>query len=125
MAGPEVIRSADCANSPKNAAAEELGLALSGAQPLLREALSDGVIWDRSGTSLSGVEAVASTAEAVTPPLRIRIEQVVTHGKSAAVSGRVWTAPGQALLFCHMIRYTSAAQRQVAQIVSFDHPVRD
>ena len=117
---PEVIRAADCHNSPKNQRAEDIALALFGVGTLPEDQIAEGAVWDRPGGAVSGRAAIlaAIAPEGIT---RIAADQVVTHGKAGSVSGRV-TRAGETRLFCHVIRFTSASARQIAQLVSFEHP---
>lgn len=116
----EVRRSAECGNSPKNARAEAIALALMGVGDLDADALAEAASWDRPGGALSGRAAILAAAGAEHADL-IRVEQVVTHGRAGSVSGRV-TRGTETRLFCHVIRFTSAAAREIAQLVSFEHP---
>lgn len=121
----EVRRSADCANSPKNAKAEGLALALMGVGELPGHLLAEAASWDRPGGAVTGRAAILATlsAEARAPAADlIRVEQVVTHGKAGSVSGRV-TRGAETRLFCHVLRFSSAAATQVVQLVSFEHRV--
>lgn len=118
---PEVIRSPDCGNSPKNALAEDIALALMGVGELPETLLAPDAVWDRASGALSGRDTIAAAVAAITPPDRIRVEQVATHGRAGSVSGRI-TRGGETRLYCHVIRFTSPAARQVAQLVSFEHP---
>jgi hypothetical protein len=118
---PEVIRAQDCENSPKNATAEEIALALMGVGELSGDRLAENAVWDGAHGAVSGRAAIGAALGRVAPADRIRVEQVVTHGRAGSVSGRI-TRTGQTRLYCHVIRFTSAAQAQVAQIVSFEHP---
>jgi hypothetical protein len=117
---PEVIRAADCGNSPKNQRAEDIALALFGAGDLPEDMIAQDAVWDRAGGALSGREAIL---DAIAPEgiVRIAVDQVVTHGRAGSVSGRI-TRAGQTRLFCHVIRFSSASARQIAHIVSFEHP---
>jgi hypothetical protein len=114
---PEIHR---CADSPKAERAEALALGLMGLGPLDRDALAEGVGWDASGRTHMGRDAVVA-AIIPAPARRVDVDQTVTHGKAAAVSGVLTLADGSTRLFCHMIRYTSAAATTVAHIVSFEH----
>lgn len=116
----EVRRSDTCGNSPKNARAETIALALMGVGALDEDALAEGATWDFSGGALTGRDAIRARVAGQRADL-IRIEQVVTHGRGGSVSGRV-TRGTDTRLFCHVIRFTSAAAREVAQLVSFEHP---
>jgi len=116
----EVLRSPDCGNSPKNLAAQEIALALMGVGTLPEDALVEAVAWDVPGGAVTGRAAVLARAAAQSADV-IAVDQVVTHGRGGSVSGRI-TRGGDTRLFCHLIRFTSAAARDIAQLVSFEHP---
>ena len=115
-----VLRSPDCGNSPKNARAEEIALALMGVGALPEDRLAEAATWDFAGGAVAGRDAIRARAASQRAE-RITIDQVVTHGRGGSVSGRV-TRGGDTRLFCHVIRFTSAAGRDIAQLVSFEHP---
>lgn len=102
--------------------AKEISLGLLGAGALPKDVLSDSVTWQNGGSVFVGQEAVlAKIAE--TSASSIKIEDIVTHGKAAAVSGRLTSETGPKL-FCHMIKFTSASAKQIASIVSFQHQLK-
>jgi hypothetical protein len=117
----DVIRSADCANSPKNARAEEIALALMGIGALPDTMLAENAVWDGAGGALAGRAAILDACAAQPEADKIRVEQVVTHGAAGSVSGRI-TRGGETRLYCHVIRFSSAAAKQIAHLVSFEHP---
>jgi hypothetical protein len=119
---PEVTRKAE-GRARKDARSEEIALALMGIGPLRAEELAADAIWERGdGAPLSGASAIqAALAQQVRPDC-VSVEQVVTHGKAASISGRLQRG-SQAKIFCHVIRHTSDAATQVAQIVSFEHEI--
>lgn len=118
----DVTRSKDCKNSPRSARAETIALALMGVEDLpprvLADVLADAAIWQRAGGAVTGRDAVLGAVE--TGLDAIVVDQVVSHGKAASVSGTL-TRGGDRRLFCHVIRFTSVAAVQVGQIVSFEH----
>lgn len=114
----EVIRSADCGNSPKNARAEDIALALMGVGDLPADLVAEGVTWERPTGAITGRDRVLAAVE--TGLTRVEVDQVVTHGKAGSVSGRL-TRDGETRLFCHVIRFTTATQKQIGQLVSFEH----
>jgi len=117
----EVIRSLERGNSPSHTRAETIALALMGVGRLDAESLAEAASWDGAGGAVTGRSAILAAIKRVERPEKIRIEQVVTHGKAGTVSGRV-TRGGATRLYCHLIRFTSASANQVAQLVSFEHP---
>jgi hypothetical protein len=84
-----------------------------------RALIAEAASWDRPEGAVTGRQAICAAATAQTADL-IRVEQVVTHGRAGSVSGRV-TRDGTTRLFCHVIRFTSASAKQIAQLVSFEH----
>jgi hypothetical protein len=124
----QVIRIARSGNSPEDARAEEIALALMGVGRLDPEALAEAATWDGASglvegatVAVAGRLAIVAALDTVAPPEKIRVEQVVAHGRAGSVSGRI-TRGGETRLYCHFIRFTSPAARQVAQLVSFEHP---
>ncbi|MEC7762244.1 MAG: hypothetical protein VX874_10085 [Pseudomonadota bacterium] len=116
-----IARSPDCGNSPKNTKTEEIALALMGVGALDADLLAEGASWDRFGKGHTGRDAIRA-AQAQTPGHEwIEISEVVSHGKAGSVSGRLQRAGEPPRIFCHVIRFTSASAKQIAQIVSFDH----
>jgi len=91
-----------------------------GVGALAPECLAEAASWDRREGGVTGRAAILATAEKQSAEA-IEIDQVVTHGRAGSVSGRV-TRDGDTNLFCHVIRFTSASVREIAQLVSFEHP---
>lgn len=116
----EVLHGPDRDTDPKSAKAEAIALALMGAGALAAETLAEAASWQRSERALMGRRAILDACEAGIE--KISVEQVVSHGAAGSVSGRYWRE-GHARAFCHVIRFTSPAATQVAQLVSFDHAV--
>lgn len=116
-----VARSPDCGNSPTNAKAEEIALALMGVGDLRVDLLAEGASWERFGAAVTGRAAIAAALGDQPAHDWIEVSEVVTHGKAGSVSGRMQRAGEPPRIFCHVIRFTSAKAAQIAQIVSFDH----
>lgn len=121
--GPEVVTSGDRGNAPRNALAQDIALALMGAGSLSPDQVAADVTWDGPGGAVTGRDRLIKVLGRSVAPDRIHVDQVVTHGRSGSVSGRLWRGEEERL-FCHVIRFTTAAARQVAQLVSFEHRVR-
>jgi hypothetical protein len=117
---PKVIRKAE-GRARNEARAEDIALALMGVGPLPCDMFAVDATWER-GTEMpaAGRSAIVKVFEALTAPDSITVEQVVSHGKASSVSGRL-TRGTQSRIFCHVIRHTSEAATQIAQIVSFEH----
>ena len=103
--------------------AKDISLGLLGAAEMPIGMLSDNVTWQNGDRVLIGHAAVlASVGDS--PPLSVTIDDVVTHGKAAAVSGRLVADTGPRL-FCHMIKFTNSSAKKIASIVSFQHQIKD
>ncbi|AKM06623.1 hypothetical protein [Pelagerythrobacter marensis] len=108
----QLTRSADCGNSPKNKAVEDLAIALEGG-PWCGDLLDENTVWDPpAGDRVTGARAIE--AAIADRSQAIRIDRVATHGKSGAASG---SADGRR--FAHVITFTSASAKNVAAIDSF------
>jgi hypothetical protein len=118
----EVRRSADGGGSPTGRLVEDIALALLGAGGWPDVALAEAATWDRTGSPcIVGRAAIEASRRAVAAPAEVRIEEVVSHGRAGAVSGR-YSPDGRSLrLFCQVIRFTGAEAREIAQLVSFEH----
>ncbi len=104
-----------------NALAQDIALALLGAGTVDPSTFAADAQWQRPGGVLTGRAQITRALTALTPPASITVDQVVSQGRTASVSGRVRLTPSDARLFCIVRRFTSAACRDLAQIVSFDH----
>lgn len=102
---PEIILSGECGNSPKNAFAEQLAVALmTGDDRNLSEWLTPDCSADLPGPGhLDGVAAIGSAMKKQAANLdRIEIHHAITHGRVGAVNGEVsaaGTRRGFALVF--------------------------
>ncbi|WP_353336743.1 nuclear transport factor 2 family protein [Pseudooceanicola nitratireducens] len=122
MAGAQAVmasRPGDTASG--NALAQDIALALLGAGTVDPSTFAADAQWQRPDGVLTGRAQITNALTALTPPASITVEQVVSQGRTASVSGRVRLSPSDARLFCIVLRFTSAACRDLAQIVSFDH----
>jgi hypothetical protein len=107
-----ITRSADCGNSPKNKAIEDMVLGLEGAD-LPEGVLTGATVWMRAdGCSFEGAGEIAAARP--TPPANISISRVTSHGKVGAVSG---VTDGSA--FAHILEYSAASMKTLALIDSF------
>lgn len=121
---PLVERGENCGTSPKARKAADIALGLMGAARLEPSVIAEGATWQNGGRSLLGREAVVAQARKAKTEY-IRIDEIVTHGKAAAVSGQMRRAGKPPALFCHMIKFSSAAALQVASVISFDHSIKE
>ncbi|OUS20641.1 hypothetical protein A9Q95_09990 [Rhodobacterales bacterium 59_46_T64] len=120
-----VRRNPDLPGAPEDARAEAIALAVMNAGTMAEDSLAPDAAWERSGAPCTlGRAAIMAAIGRGSAPRKIYVEQVVSQGKAATVSGRVIGADGGARLYCHVIRYTASSAQQVAQIVSFEHSVK-
>ncbi|MGN7127715.1 hypothetical protein [Methylorubrum thiocyanatum] len=89
----QIVKSGECQNSPKNAAMEEIAIAIFGAsQDDIRELLADNVTLHLAdGTQIEGSEA---TNLYVAQHVRrgfdlLKIDHAITHGRVGAANGFV------------------------------------
>lgn len=118
-----MIRSAECDATPEAEQAEAIALALMGVGQLAPETFAEAASWERGAPlpAAVGREAILDVIACLAPPERIELSQIATHGKAGSVAGRILRPGAPPRLFCHLIRYTSAETREVAQLISFEH----
>jgi hypothetical protein len=117
----EVHRRPGSGNAPETRLAEDIALALLGAGGLPDVALADAATWDRTDSPCTVGRRAIETARAALPvPYAVWLDEVVSHGKAGAVSGRYSPDGREIRLFCHVIRFTSASAQEIAQLVSFE-----
>ena len=107
-----VTRSADCGNSPKNKAVEDLAVSLEGGT-WSGDLIGPETLWTpASGDPVKGLTAIMQAAAG--SPKAITVDRVTTHGKVGAASGMT-----DGKRFAHIITFTSATANSVAAIDSF------
>lgn len=84
---PDVIRAPGCETDPETATAEAIALALMGVGDLPVHALAENAVWDGAHGARTGRAAIGAAVARVAPADRIRVEQVVAHGRAGTVSG--------------------------------------
>ena len=107
-----ITRSADCGNSPKNAAVEEIAVILEGGE-WSGDAFNESTVWALAdGTLVEGDDDIRDARTIA--PREIRIVHAIAHGKVGAVSG---VTDGKA--FAYILNYTSAGMKRLARIDSY------
>lgn len=109
-------------------------LALLGVSPLQPDLLCPDVTWERSGKSAAvGRDAVCAiftdldapeTTRPDPPPNALCIDQFVSQGRTATLSGHLTRDGHGAFLFCHILQYETPAHQRLARIISFEHRLR-
>ncbi|WP_158681687.1 nuclear transport factor 2 family protein [Microbulbifer pacificus] len=117
----EIKGSKDCGNSPKNQFVEKIVIALeTGDFGFLDEVLSESAVWelaDRSVTEGDNLRAhIQSCGKYVT---LVKIDHVISHGKSGSVNGYVQDKKGKVFHFCHFIEFTSAKCVKINRVCSY------
>lgn len=122
-AKPIVTRASAARLDPSDARAERIALALMGVGDLPDTDLAETASWERGeGRPVAlGRSAIKKAQGSVGGAAAIAIEQVVSQGAAGSVSGRIRRHGERERLFCHVIRYTNASAREIAQLVSFEH----
>lgn len=117
----DITPSRECGNSPKNQFAEQIALALESRDvDILRNALDEHVIWERSDGSISGRDQVVAQLENMQRPDGLRVDHVVTHGKAGAVNGVTeFKGTERDRRFCHVLTFTNTKCQTVQRITSF------
>lgn len=118
----EILRSADCGNSPKNAFLEALAVAMaSGDVEAALGRVADDVEWRMAGGDVArGKEQFAAALHgAQEKPARLTMVHALSHGKAGAVNGVVEYAGGRAHGFCHVFEFGSAKGTSVSRITSY------
>ncbi len=115
-----IQRSADCANSPKNAFAEDVAVVLlTGTSVTLAPSLSDDATIEVVGKAArwgqGDLRDFFETALEANPQA-LRIEHALTHGKVGAVNGVLTTQDGADKGFCVMLTFASTKAKRVRTI---------
>ncbi|WP_460272208.1 hypothetical protein [Celeribacter sp. ULVN23_4] len=106
-----------------------VALSFQGLGALSPNQLSETASWERTGAApLVGRAPILNAQSTLTPPISLAVTQVVLQGKAATVSGRLTTLSKESgqtqMMFCHVLRFTSPARDQIAQVVSFQQEER-
>lgn len=118
-----IVQSKDCGNSPKNLFVHALGVSIeSGDREAFARCVSDDLAWTYPGRPvITGKAAAAELLISVRSidPLRVEVENAISHGKSGSVNGSVQLASGEHIRFCHVVGFTNVKGNCVARITSF------
>jgi hypothetical protein len=118
-----ITLSGQCGNSPKNELIERLTVALAiGDEEVLMRSCTDDLRWRVvGGTALQGREQIATMLRTAAdrPPRALSISQVLSHGRSGAVSGSIVTPSGITREFCHVFEFSGAKGTQVRSTTTY------
>ncbi|HEX8569753.1 MAG TPA: hypothetical protein VF699_07500 [Caulobacteraceae bacterium] len=115
----KVERGPDCGNSPKNAFAADVAVALLAADAKALDAVlapDARLQFVRRGSAEDRPAAVS--APPFGAPRAIEIQTVATHGRAGAVSGVLRTSSGLQH-FCLVLRFASAKADRVASVQAY------
>ena len=117
----EIIGSKDCGNSPKNNFIEKIAVGLEiGDWEFLCEALSDEAVWELTdGSVVEGDSLRAHIKNCGKGVTFVKIEHVLSHGKSGSAAGHTHDKKGKALHFCHFIEFTTAKCVKIKRVRSY------
>ncbi len=104
----------DCGNAPREEALREFNVALaSGDLERVLEHVSESISWKLVGNQVvEGKAAFGRALEGSTMKVaHLRIENIIAHGKTAAVDGELELENGFKLSFCDVYRFESAGDR--------------
>lgn len=113
----------DCGNSPKNKLILDLTVAFVGYDlKVVEPYLEQDIHWTLVGDST--IEGKKEFLEALSqmisnPASELEIFQIVTHGKSAAVNGKMKMKDGSQYGFADFYIFTSATFKKVKSITSY------
>ncbi len=118
----EIIRTADCGNSPKNQLAETLTIALltSDLRPHAAIIAEDAQWHQADGTTLSGRDALLKEMERTRSRsiVTLTVTHAITHGKVGAVNGEIHYEDSKEG-FCFMLAFSNTKGTRVRQITSY------
>ncbi|NGQ92851.1 hypothetical protein G5V65_18320 [Rhodobacter sp. HX-7-19] len=118
--GPtEIIGSADCGNSPKNAFVQDIAIALETGVASV-EIFDPEITWARTSTkTLEGQAGVLQALSSTPQVIRVVVQHAISHGKIGAANGDTLLANGVKRPFCHVFEFTNGKARSVVSITTY------
>lgn len=109
-----------CGNSPKNQLLQELTVAIAKADfDAISRIVTEDVRWSPVGRKpVHGVGSFCRAIARYGPASMLRVDQVISHGKSGAVNGVV-TFAEKSRGFCYVVEFRSAKGQEVSGITSY------
>jgi len=120
---PDIMRSEDCGNSPKNQLVQEISIALAThATDFLYDYVAEDLRWKVVGRG--ALQQKTELGDFLDKKGRqafdsLTIHHVMTHGKAGAVNGTLVLDDGETREFCDVYEFTSASGKQVQAITSY------
>ena len=117
----EVIGSKDCGNSPKNQFVEKIAIALeTGDWDFLGEVLSEGAVWELTDKRAAEGDSLRAHIQSSGKEVSlVKIDHVISHGKSGSANGYIQDEKGKVLHFCHIIEFKSAKCVKINRVCSY------
>ena len=113
----------DCGNAPKKAFLRDFNVAFARADiPALLAAVTENVRWNMVGDKvISGKEHFAAALEEMKEhaAAELVIDQIITHGREAAVSGTMVMQDGRRFSFADIYTFRGAKGDMVSALVSY------
>lgn len=115
----------DCNNAPRKRILRDFTVALAeGDTDFVVQHLADGIVWDVIGTNrLEGLDSVKSALDdqgADTGIAELTIENIITHGWTAALNGRISTRSGATTAFCNVYIFAGASKTaKIKQVTTY------
>ncbi|WP_147124429.1 nuclear transport factor 2 family protein [Shimia ponticola] len=114
----DVTGSRDCGNSPKNAFAQAVGVAIESGE-FLHDAFTADMIWESPNGEVHGSDAIIAALAKVEKPDLIVVEHAITHGKVGATSGVATLASGHKRRFSHVIEFVNTKANKIARVKTY------
>lgn len=84
--------------------------------------VTEDIHWDIVGDqTVNGKEAFANTLKAMQQdqPMELTIYNIITHGKSAAVNGKMKSAEGKTYAFCDVYKFSGFKNPKICKMTSY------
>lgn len=120
----KVISPKDCGNAPKKLQLQELTIAIACLEiGSIKEDLSDDIVWEIVGEKpLQGKDSFVRKLKEMTPSqvTEIHISNIITHGSTGSINGKMTLKDGSSLGFCDVYTFTGAGKKaKIKEITSY------
>ncbi|MGM7723728.1 nuclear transport factor 2 family protein [Metabacillus sp. Hm71] len=119
-----VVCPEDCGNAPKKVVLKEFIIALAKKDvSFIFENVSDDIQWNKIGCEkIKGKDQFAASLQQMNDRAvrEIKITNIITHGRSGAVSGTLLLEDNRKLEFCDVYMFTSAGKNsKIKEMTSY------
>ena len=120
----KVISPKDCGNAPKKLQLQELTIAFASLKiDAIKENLSDDIVWEIVGEKhLQGKDSFVRKLKemAYRQVTEIHILNIITHGSTGSINGKMTFNDGSSLGFCDVYTFTGAGRKaKIKEITSY------